>query len=63
VLPDISSHLEASGMAMIGAPFAREWRTTAGRRAVGPYWEVDVDDPSTVPADEVRTELFEPLAP
>ena len=40
-----------------------EWRVANGRVAAGPYWEVYVDDPSTMPADEVRTELFEPLAP
>ena len=40
-----------------------EWRVANGRVAGGPYWEVYVDDPSTVPADQVRTELFEPLAP
>jgi effector-binding domain-containing protein len=121
-LPDVFSHLESSGVAMVGAPFARyhggagntldleagipvgdgpsfaetdtikrrslpggeaivvvhvgaydrlhdavaalaEWRVANGRVAGGPYWEVYVDDPSTVPADEVRTELFEPLAP
>jgi effector-binding domain-containing protein len=120
VLPDIFSHLQANGVAMSGAPFARyhggagntidlevglpvgagfpetdtikrrslpggdvlatvhvgeyeqlrdavaamaEWRVANGRTAGGPYWEVYVDDPSTVPADQVRTELFEPLAP
>ena len=119
-LPDIFSHLESSGVPMVGAPFARyhpgsdgaidleagipvdgdfpetdtirrrtlpageaivtihvgsyerlgdavaaleAWRADHGRAASGPYWEVYVDDPSTVPADEVRTELFEPLAP
>ena len=119
-LPDIFSHLDANGVPMVGAPFARyhggsgdtldleigipvggdfpetddirrrslpggevivavhvgeyaklreavgalaEWRVANGRVAGGPYWEVYVDDPSTVPPDEVRTELFEPLAP
>jgi effector-binding domain-containing protein len=121
ILPDVFSHLEASGVPMLGAPFARyhpgrtagtfdleagipvggdfaetdtikrrtlpggdvltvthvgsydglpttlasfaAWREANGRTAAGPYWEVYVDDPSTVPADQVRTELFEPLAP
>ena len=120
VLPDIFSHLEASGVAMVGAPFARyhpgaagtidleagipvggpfqetdtikrrtlpggesivavhvgsydrlpeavaalaQWRADNGRTLAGPYWEVFVDDPSTVRADQVRTELFEPLVP
>jgi effector-binding domain-containing protein len=119
-LPDIFSHLQANGIGMAGAPFARyhggagdtidleagipvdrdfpetdtivrrslpggevittthvggydrlheavaalaEWRVANGRVAGGPYWEVYVDDPSTVPPDQVRTALFEPLAP
>jgi effector-binding domain-containing protein len=40
-----------------------EWRVANGRVAGGPYWEVYVDDPATVPPEKVRTELFEPLAP
>ena len=39
------------------------WREARGRAAAGAYWEVYVDDPSTVPADEVKTQLVEPLAP
>jgi effector-binding domain-containing protein len=119
-LPDIFSHLEAKGVPMVGAPFARyhggagdtidlevgipvagdfpetdtierrllpggdvittthvgtydrladavgalaEWRVANGRVAGGPYWEVYVDDPSTVAPENVQTELFEPLAP
>lgn len=119
-LPDIFSHLQAHGVAMVGAPFARyhtadgttfdleagipvgsafpetdtirarqlpggdaiatvhvgaydrlpeavaalaSWRHAHGRTAAGAYWEVYVDDPSTVPPDEVRTQLVEPLTP
>jgi AraC family transcriptional regulator len=40
-----------------------EWKVANGRVAGGPYWESYLDDPSTVPADQVRTELVEPLAP
>lgn len=119
-LPDVFSHLQAHGVAMVGAPFARyhpagddtfdleagipvggpfpetdtirarelpggdaittvhigsydrlgdavaalaAWRTERGREAAGAYWEIYVDDPSTVPADEVQTRIVEPLAP
>jgi AraC family transcriptional regulator len=37
------------------------WREQHGRASSGAYWEVYTDDPTTVPANEVRTELFEPL--
>jgi effector-binding domain-containing protein len=40
-----------------------EWKVANGRVAGGPYWESYLDDPSTLPADQVRTELVEPLAP
>jgi effector-binding domain-containing protein len=40
-----------------------EWKVANGRAAGGPYWESYLDDPSTVPAAQVRTELVEPLAP
>jgi effector-binding domain-containing protein len=40
-----------------------EWKVANGRVAGGLYWESYLDDPSTVPRDQVRTELFEPLAP
>jgi len=40
-----------------------EWRVANGRVVGGAYWEVYVDDPSTVEAHLLRTELFEPLAP
>lgn len=120
-LPDVFSHLQAGGVGMAGAPFARyhgdggdtfdleagipvashsfpetdtikartlpggeavttihrgpydtlaeafralaKWKAVNGRAAGGPYWESYLDDPSTVPADEVRTEIVEPLAP
>ena len=118
-LPDIFSHLQANGVAMVGPPFARyhaaapgtfdleagipvgaafpetdtirarelpggeaivtvhvgaydrlpealaalvEWRHAHDRHASGPFWEVYVDDPSTVDADQVRTQLVEPLS-
>lgn len=39
------------------------WRAEHDRMAGGAYWEVYVDDPSSVPAEQVRTQLVEPLAP
>ena len=119
-LPDVFSHLEAHGVAMVGAPFTRyhaagdgtfdleagipvggpfpetdtirarelpggeaiatvhvgaydrlpdalaaltAWREAHGRSPAGAYWEIYVDDPSTVPAQQVKTQLVEPLAP
>ena len=119
-LPDVFSHLEANGVAMVGAPFARyhpaddetfdleagipvggtfpetdtirarelpggeaiatvhvgaydrlpdalaalsAWREAHGRRPAGAYWEIYVDDPSTMPAEQVKTQLVEPLLP
>jgi effector-binding domain-containing protein len=39
------------------------WRQANGRTPSGAYWEIYVDDPSTVPAEQVKTQLVEPLAP
>ena len=39
------------------------WRAAHGREAAGAPWEVYEDDPSAVPAEAVRTRLYEPLAP
>jgi effector-binding domain-containing protein len=39
------------------------WRASHGRGSAGAYWEIYVDDPSTVPAEQVRTQLVEPLRP
>lgn len=38
------------------------WLTAQGRTAAGPFWEVYVDDPTTVAPDALRTEVFLPLA-
>jgi effector-binding domain-containing protein len=39
-----------------------EWRHAHDRHAAGAFWEDYVDDPSTFHADQVRTQLVEPLA-
>jgi effector-binding domain-containing protein len=39
------------------------WRAEHGREPAGASWEIYVDDPSAVPADEVQTRIVEPLAP
>ena len=119
-LPDVFSHLQANGVAMVGAPFVRyhpaasgaaerfnieagipvggpfpetdriragtlpggpaittlhvgsydglpgafdslmAWRAEHGRDAAA-HWEIYEDDPSTTPAEELRTRLVAPL--
>ena len=38
------------------------WIAAQGRTAAGPNWEVYVDDPGAVVADQLKTELYIPLA-
>ena len=50
--------------ATIGQTWAalNAWVTEQGRSAAGPFWEVYLDDPQETSENELKTELYIPLA-